>query len=223
MEKLLVVAAFEPELTEFRALVRGTAIENIAVAAVGVGLVEAAIGMAQRIAEHRPSHALLLGTCGAFAGAGGGTGQPPLALGDVVTATRARLIDGNAIGLRAAIPTPMPVVCALDETLSQAAAGAGARVVEIANTLGITIDDDLAALLLPMMGPSPIVAVEHLEAFAFARACAAHGVAGGVVLGVANIVGSRGRDEWRKNHLRASAAAARVGHDAAVSIMTLSR
>jgi len=219
MKKLLVVAAFEPELTDFRALVRGVPVANIAIAAVGVGLVEAAIGMAQRIAEHRPSHALLLGTCGAFAGAGGSSGHPPLAIGSVVTARRARLIDGNAIGLRSAIPAPMPVVCDLDETCSQIATGAGARLAEIANTLGITVADDLAASILPMMGPSPIVSVEHLEAFAFARACAAYGVAGGVVLVVANFVGSRGREEWRHNHVRASERAARVGHDTAVSIM----
>src|SRR4051794_26967990 len=98
MQSLLVVGAFEPELTAFRTMLGNDGMPGITVAAIGVGLVEAAMGMVRCIAEHRPSHALLLGTCGAFSGGASG-----LAVGDVVTATRARLIDGNAIGLRAEI------------------------------------------------------------------------------------------------------------------------
>ncbi|AKU98199.1 5'-methylthioadenosine nucleosidase [Labilithrix luteola] len=208
--KLLVVAAFEPELTEFRSLARDANVANLEVAAIGVGLVEAAIGMTRAIHQHRPTHALLLGTCGAFAGG--------VAINDVVTGARAILLDGPSVESRAALPPPLPQECGL--ALAPPIVAAGATSVEIANTLGITTDDALATNLSAAASkhPNPNGAVEHLEAFAFARACAAAGVVAGVVLGVANVVGSRGREQWRANHVGASAKAAQVAIRAVVGM-----
>ncbi len=67
----------------------------------------------------------------------------------------------------------------------------------------MTTDDAVALALAAATGAQ----VEHLEAFAVARACADAGVPFGAVFCVANTVGARGRDEWRANHERAAAAA----------------
>lgn len=77
------------------------------------------------------------------------------------------------------------------------------RRVLVATTLAMTTDDGIAQSLERSTGAH----VEHLEAFAVARACAEAGVRFSAVFGVANVVGARGRDEWQKNHERAAAAA----------------
>lgn len=162
---------------------------------LGVGVVEASIAMTRCIARHRPAAALLLGTCGAFV----------LPVGVVVVGSSVRLVEGGIVDGDAALPAPMPAAASFDSTLHDTLVSAGAKSVQIANTVGITTSDALAARLAATGD------VEHLEAFAFARACAA--AEGGPVpcvaaLGVANAVGARGRDEWLANHESASAAAA---------------
>ena len=62
--------------------------------------------------------------------------------------------------------------------------------------------------------------VEHLEAFAFARACATARVPCARALGVANVVGSKGRAEWLAGHVGASEEAADVAWRALAAIAT---
>jgi nucleoside phosphorylase len=210
--KLLVVAAWEPELARFRERIRDAAPQKIdlVLATLGVGLVEAAIAMTQCVARHQPSAALLIGTCGAF--------ERPSALalapGAVVTGARVRLLDGSTVEGTAALPTPMPAEAIFDAALRDALVAAGAKSVQIANTVGITTDDALASRLWRAGDHD----VEHLEAFAFARACAAAELPCGVALGVANMVGARGREEWLANHVAASARAADVAFDGLGSV-----
>jgi nucleoside phosphorylase len=194
--KFLVVAAFEPELVRFRQLAADKSAASIAIEAIGVGVVDAAIGMTRCIARHAPTHALLLGTCGGFG----------VATGEVVTATSVRLVAGEL----SEIPPPLRVEEKLDVALHDTLVAAGARSVHVANTVGITVDDEEAALVAAATHAD----VEHLEAFAFARACAAHDIAGAIALGVANAVGSRGRAEWKANHVAMSARAAEVAYAA---------
>lgn len=200
MAKLLVVAAWEPEIARFRDAVSGVRSQalEIVVDTLGVGLVEASIAMTRCVARHSPTASVLLGTCGAFAR------TPPLAPGAVVTGARAHLVDGSAVAGTAALPAPMPAAATFDAVLHDALVGAGARSVQIANTVGITTDDALAASLWSAGDHH----VEHLEAFAFARACAVASLPCAVSLGVANMVGARGRAEWLANHVQASADAA---------------
>jgi nucleoside phosphorylase len=184
--KFLVLAAFDPELVRFRELV----MDEIACDAVGVGLVDAAAGVTRCILRHRPTHVLLIGTCGGLR----------IATGEVVCGSRARLVAPKGEEL----PPPLVSDQDFDAELTATLVSAGAKCVQIANTVGVTTDDVAAARLAEEHD------VEHLEAFAFARACASLGVAAGVVLGVANAVGSAGRAEWRANHVAASARAADV-------------
>lgn len=202
MAKLLVVAAWEPELVRFREAIAGDGAQalELVLDTLGVGLIEASIEMTRCVMRHSPDAAVLIGTCGAF------ERIPALAPGAVVTGVRAHLVDGSAVEGTAALPAPMPSVSAFDAALRDALVVAGAQSVQIANTVGITTDDALAARLWRAGDHH----VEHLEAFAFARACAVASLPCAVALGVANMVGARGRAEWLANHVEASANAADV-------------
>ncbi len=218
--KVLVVAAWEPELARFRERLEAAAATDPAgglsfeVEALGVGLVEAAIGMTQCIVRHRPALALLLGTCGLLLRADRRSSR----VGDVVVGSRIRLLDGGIATGTSQVPGPMPAETSLDGAVHDALVEAGARSVQIANTIGITVDDALAVRLA-----AGAEEVEHLEAFAFARACASAGVRCGVVLGIANVVGSNGRAEWLANHTRASASAADLAWSARASLAVILR
>lgn len=220
--KFLVVAAWEPELTRFRERLdaarsaTGAPLPpdlDVVLDTLGVGLVEAAIAMTRCVELHRPSVALLLGTCGAFA-LGERAGNTELRAGDVACGASVGLADASLADGSAGLPAPMPARSAFDAGLADALVAAGAKRVHIANTVGITTDDALAARLARSSTQGSPYDVEHLEAFAFARACAVAGLPCVAVLGVANAVGATGRHEWLANHVRASASAADVAFDA---------
>ena len=195
--KLLVVAAWEPELSRFRErLAERPAGVDLVLATLGVGVVEASIAMTQCVSRETPAGALLLGTCGAF-------GAEPRA-GSVVAGAGVRLVDASVVDGASALPAPMPAESTFDRAMHDALVAAGARSVQIANTVGITTDDTLAERLARGSGAG----VEHLEAFAFARACAVARVPCATALGIANVVGSKGRTEWLAGHVRASQEAA---------------
>lgn len=197
---MLVVAAWEPELERFCALVaedEGLARRTtLNMEAVGVGVVDAASGTMRCITQHRPDRVVLLGTCGAMPSSG-------LAVGDVVVGRSALLADAAVVEGRAAMPYPAEAI-PLDASLLEDLVAAGARPARIVNTVGVTTDDALATKL------AELGEVEHLEAYAVARACVLAEIPCVVVLGIANVVGSSGRDEWRTHHLEASARAAEV-------------
>lgn len=174
---MLFLAAFPPELAALDARFERET--------VGVGLVEAALGAARVIAEKKPAHVVLLGTVGAYP-------SSKLAIGDVVVAKRVVLAAPSG-----ALVEAMPASVDAD------ASPFTARRVVVATTLAITTDDGVASSL----EGATAAHVEHLEAFAVARACARAGVRFSAVFGVANVVGARGRDEWREHHERAAAAA----------------
>jgi nucleoside phosphorylase len=199
---ILILAAFEPELAALsRALgpARTATVAGVSVAAriAGIGLAAAAAGAAAHVGELEPRAVVLVGTCGAYAGKG-------LAIGDVVVARHLRLVDPASLAGAAQFPEPMAISTESDGAMMHGLVAAGIRPSCVATTLAITIDDAAAARIADGSGAD----VEHLEAHGVATACAARGVAFAAVLGVANLVGARGRAEWRVNHVRAEAAAA---------------
>jgi futalosine hydrolase len=175
---VLFVAAFPPELAPLDARFVDREI-------IGVGLVESALGAARVVAERKPIHVVLIGTVGAYPSSG-------LSIGDVVVAKRVVLAapSGEMVGAMPASVDADPSIFPMK------------RVV-VATTLAITTDDAVAAAI----EGTTAAHVEHLEAFAVARACAHAGVRFSAVFGVANVVGSKGREQWRENHERAAAAA----------------
>jgi futalosine hydrolase len=200
---LLVVAAFPPELAPLRATL-GDALRarvgalDVAAKAVGIGLATAAAGAATRIAALAPRAVVLVGTCGAYDGA--------LPIGGVAVARRVALADAACARGEAAFPEPMSTETNADRGLAAGLAASGGVPVDIATTNGVTTDDALASVL----ARSVRCQVEHLEAYGVAAACAAASIPFATALGVANGVGSRGREEWRANHRTASAAAIAV-------------
>lgn len=200
----LLVAAFHPELAPLRAVLgdalRGSIQGREVVArVVGIGLPMAAVGTAMQLAELHPRRVVLLGTCGAYPGSG-------LRIGDVVAAARIRLADAAVIEGRAQFPEPMSIVAESHGPTVEALVRSGAHAADAATTLAITVDDATAERL----GRATGAQAEHLEAYGVVTACAARGVPCGVALGVANIVGSRARDEWRVHHRQAAGAAVEV-------------
>ena len=180
---LLYVAAFPPEVV---ALDAAHAREI-----VGVGLVEAALGTSAAIEAHRHDAlegVVLLGTAGAYQDRG-------LHIGDVVVATEVMLASVSG-ALVAAMPQQLATDAALTSRFD-------ARRAKVANTLGITTQEEYARALVIATGAD----VEHLEAFAVARACARAGVRFTAVLGIANMVGPEGREQWRQHHEQAARAA----------------
>jgi nucleoside phosphorylase len=198
---ILLLAAFHPELAPLEAAL-GRAMRaqvggrDVAARVVGIGLPMAAAGTATQLLEMQPRSVILLGTCGAYAGSG-------IAPGEVVSARRVRLVSHSVARGVAQFPDPMSLLARSDSGTCDALVRAGARVADVATTLAITVDDVAAALVARASDSQ----VEHLEAYGVAAACSARGVPFAAVLGVANTVGARARDEWRANH-RPSAAAA---------------
>jgi futalosine hydrolase len=139
---------------------------------------------------------VLVGTCGAYPGTA-------LRVGDVTVARKVLLVEPAAVEGAAEFPAPMSLASDADESMRTALASSGAIPVDVATTLAVTVNDDVATRIARATG----AAAEHLEAHGVATACATFGVPLAVVLGVANVVGSRARDEWKKNHHAASRAA----------------
>ncbi|MBX3227979.1 MAG: hypothetical protein KIT84_27860 [Labilithrix sp.] len=203
---LLVTAAWAPELERFRELLGLLGAEprqDVVLEPMGIGLTDAGVGLTRCIMARRPTHVLALGTAGASARSG-------LAIGDVVVGQSVRLVEPAVVEGRAALP--YATEAAFDSDMVDAVFSAGARPCAIANTLGVTTDEALAAKL------AVIAPVEHLEAYAVARACHVLGVPSTIVLGIANFVGARGRDEWKANHVEASAKAAEVAFKALAAL-----
>ena len=199
---ILVVAAHPPELAGLRELIGAPggriADIRIAIEAVGIGLPAAAVGMATALRAHAPACVVLVGTCGAY-----DNGSSHLAMAQTVIAKRLHLASTAAAEGRGAFPGPMVIAVETDAALSRGLAGETGRRVDVATTLAITTDDALASHVGEAFGCE----VEHLEAFAVASACAREHVPMTAVLAVANRVGGRARDEWRRHHEAAGKAA----------------
>lgn len=211
--RILVVAAWEPELERFRSLARGQMADevglDVGIEPIGIGPVDSAAHVTRCILQQRPGLVVLLGTCGAAPGSG-------IHIGDAIAGASVRLVDPCVIAGRAAMPYAKEEV-GLDDAIQAAVVACGGRAATIANTLGVTADDALAAEL------APLGEVEHLEAYGVARACQLASVRCAVVLGVANLVGARGHEGWRANHVEASARAAELAHRALVKMSTTRR
>lgn len=141
---------------------------------IGIGLIEAALGIARVLRETSPKAVLLVGSCGAYS---------KHAIGDVVCAHEAVL--GASQGALGPIPQrARPPKLARKETIALAC-----------STLSITTDDEAARAL----AATTRAEIENLEVFAVARACEIANVPFAALLGVTNAVGASGRTQWREN------------------------
>ncbi|MBK8170063.1 MAG: hypothetical protein IPK60_06930 [Sandaracinaceae bacterium] len=204
---VLILAAHAPDLAGMRAAlgenldghIRGL---YVSAKAVGLGLAMAGAGTASRIKQLEPRCIIFSGTCGVY------PGQAHYRPNDVIVANRFALADPTALSGHAAFPEPMQTSVEAPALICQGLGASGPRVrmAPVASTLSTTIDDALAAQLLIASGCE----AENLEAFSVAIAAAAAHVPFAVVLGVANAVGSKGREDWLQFQRSAVIAAADV-------------
>jgi purine-nucleoside phosphorylase len=194
--RVLVLSAWEPELAALRAGIADTPGlgKRVTLGAAGVGLVEAAIGAERALAGARPEIVIFVGTAGRY-----GAGAP---LGGAVVARKLRLASSAVARGDGYLPEILPAVAEADVRLRRALARR-VPVVDVACPLAITRSARLGRQLAAATG----CAVETLEAFAVARAAAAHDVAFAAVLGISNDVGPSAHAQWR-THATAAAAAA---------------
>jgi nucleoside phosphorylase len=207
MAATLVLSAWEPEIAHLRRLSRAFDRERLALATVGVGAVDAALGAAAAIAAARPARVIFVGTAGAFP-----RGRATTAIGTVAIARELCLASTAALRGDGYLPEPIATRAATSATLSAALAACAAAkspvpLLGVACPIAVTRSATLGRHLAHATG----AALENLEAFAVARAAAAAGIdAMTAVLGIANRVGPRGHQEWRAHHDAASRAACRL-------------
>jgi nucleoside phosphorylase len=203
---ILLLAAHAPEFVGLRAhLGEGlcSTLRGLTVIAktIGVGMAVAGAGTANRITQLSPRAVVLLGSCGVYPGS---AEYQPL---DIFVPSRFQLFDPSAAAGKAEFPDPMQTMLDPHPVLSAgllASAGPRARSAPIATTLAITTDDAIARAVYP----ATQLEAENLELFPVALACRAAEVPFAAVLGVTNVVGSQGRNDWMKFQRDAAVASA---------------
>lgn len=204
---VLIVAAHAPELAGLRTALTerlDAHVRNLRVVGktIGIGMPAAGAGMTNRLSQLAPRCVVLLGTCGVY------PGLQQYRPNDVVVATRLVLLDHSVVAGRAAFPDPMQIAIDPHPLMATALASAGPRskAAPVATTLSVTTADDVAARVHGATGCE----AENLEGFAVGVACAAAQVPYACVLGVSNVVGSSGREDWKSYQRSAVVAAAEV-------------
>jgi nucleoside phosphorylase len=201
---VLVLAAFDPELSALHEVL-GAGLTGrvgafaVEARAVGIGLVASAVGAARLLRAPLPRAVVLVGTCGVYPQ----VDRASPSIGQAVVTAGVHLVDVGSVLGATELPSAVQSSRRSDEGLRAAFATQGVISVEVATTLGVTVDD-AAAARLARTG----VEVEHMEAFSVASACEGVGVPFVAVLGVSNVVGSSAREQWRSSHRSASRAAA---------------
>lgn len=195
-EQVLIAAAFEGEMAPLRDRIQKRGGATVRTETIGIGLVEASLGMAAAIAKHNPKLVILIGTAGSYPDRG-------LKIGDVVEAAEARIACPAHAEGRAALPTLMKSRVVLPDLRL---ASMRPRRVIAGNTLSITTEDSLAWAIRDFLRAD----IEHLEVFAAARACEVARIDFACVLGIANAVGDMGRRQWHEHHEEASKAVVNV-------------
>lgn len=204
---LLVLGAHAPDLRGLRDRL-GTRlvgrIQNLEVLGkvVGVGGAVAAAATMRRLLLVEPRVAVLVGTCGVYAGC---EGYRPK---DVVVSQSCALVSFSVAAGRAAFPDPLRTRLEAPAHLVAGLRASGARVhaAGVASPQAFTLDDALAATVPGSHGCE----AENLEAFAVAQACESAGIPFAAVLGVTHVVGSTAGDDRRRFAKEASEAAFEV-------------
>lgn len=167
--------------------------------AVGVGLVETAVGTTRALLETGARTVFFIGTAGRYPGT-----SPLLRVGEAVIARRIKLLSTAAARGEGYLPRPLPRFGDTDRAVRHALARATSLpVADVACPMAVTTAPATARRAAKATG----CALENLEAFAAARAAFAQGAKFACVLGVSNAVGPKAHAEWRAHGSRAAACA----------------
>lgn len=183
---LLICAAFPPEIQ----LLHDQVEKEYMTATLGVGLVNAASSIASLLERHSISRMIFTGTCGAPL-------KTALKIGDIV---RAKIIHTGDISVWSQdtfIPEIMPTSVTPTRFLPPQNT---LHECDVFCPLAIT-QSQIAAAILRVHFPS---AVENLECFAVAWNAAQRKIPFEAILGVSNIIGPDGHEEWKTNHAEVS-------------------
>jgi len=156
--------------------------------AVGVGPVLAALGAGAWLSQQRPEAVVLLGTCGSY------PGGPPIG---TVVASRSLGLGSAAVALGEGYAPLAPAAISGSEVLL---ARLNVLPVRVLTVQAVSTGSALIARFAADWD------VEHMEAFAVARACADHDIPFVALLGVSNRVGPNAHVEWRGNRAHVEAA-----------------
>lgn len=226
---VLIAAAHESELAGLRSAlgpslagrVRGL---HVGTCEIGIGLPAATVGTMRNLRERRPRALILLGSCGAYPAVAAASigvavqesSQPspgesetlPEPLMRIVIPESVHLADAAIARSQAEFPDPMARTAGVDKDLADGLARfyPNAWRGALATTLGITTSNTLAHRL----ESDSHCGTENLEALGVGLACESEHVPFCALLVITNVVGDRGRGQWRQNHAAAAGSGARV-------------
>ncbi|MCB0359859.1 MAG: hypothetical protein KDD44_09490 [Bdellovibrionales bacterium] len=189
--RVLILAAFEPELTPLRQL--EAAHPSLSLHSVGVGMVEAALGTTRLLAalpDVSNTEVLFIGSAGAL--------SPELQLLTPVVASFAALGDPSLARGESYLPDICPTTFPANELSSLPFLGISRC--GIATPASISATESLAALLQEQTKAS----AENLELFGVATACASFGVPWSALSVITNHVGPAAHQQWKQNMPRAA-------------------
>lgn len=179
--RLLLCAAFEPEIAQLRAL----ALPHTHIATLGIGLVAAAARLGQLLSEHRPQHVIFTGTAGS-------SDLTVAAMGSVVRASHVHLLDSATLQGQSFFPPLMTT------TIESATTTLFATLptLPLLSPLAISATASHVAQLQTQWGSY----LENLEGFAVATACLAAQIPYDIIVGISNAIGPDGHQQWQAQH-----------------------
>lgn len=206
--KLLIVAAMAAELDLLRSELGAEADParchgglwrttgpggNMHLATVGIGPVNAALELGLLIQRLAPERMIMVGSAGAFEGAGLEIGRVMAAGWEVMAELGLTTGPGLADGPALALPGVDQKID-LDPGLTSAVAGAaGIGVGGLLTVAGVSANPGQASARAERFG----ALAENMEGYALALAAARHGIPAAEVRGISNLAGDRDKTRWR--------------------------
>ncbi len=165
---------------------------DLAGTALGVGPIMAGVSAALQLSRRRCEGCLFVGTAGTYA-----SGPP---VGSVIVSRRLGYASATAVIGAGYVPVPPPVL----DTPEWLRNLAGVTQADVVTVDAITSSSAAAELL------GHTWQVEHMEAWAVARAASEVGIPFAAILGIANEVGPHAHAQWLANRAAAEASAREV-------------
>lgn len=172
---------------------------DVVLAATGVGKANAAAAAALALAELRPSHVVLVGIGGAYAGSGLGVGEVALAASETHVDSGVGYgaswegLDAIGFPLLETDPPSFNRLWFDQRFIARLSAHLGVRSVPFATSESVTAEPEHAAWLEERHG----VAIESMEGGAVAQVALAFGVPLVELRGTSNVVGVRDKSRWQ--------------------------
>lgn len=200
-----IVSAFDKEIEPLISELEAVEVEGshwivpsrkLVIAAVGVGYLEAAIGLEKLLVKYPETTGVLFtGSAGVYPGVSSVT------IGELVVCKDTMLCDGTAelgLGLYATIMEKGPYFSSLPMTQSLKSA-------RVATLLALTKDNQLATTIQR----NSEAELENMELFGIAQVCEQRSLPWNALVGITNTVGEEGHVQWKQNYRKVAQLAGR--------------